>query len=513
MRWLETHLLPLCALCASVVILLLADLAPAQDCSTILTFETGLIPAREIHVATTGSNQTGNGSVAAPYATIAFAAAGATPGTAIRIHPGTYPGGTFLSNLAGTAQAPIWLGGLPGQPRPIIQGSTEALHLVKPRYLIVHDLEAAGNSGNGINADDGGEYANENAARFVIFRNLNIHDIGGSGNQDGLKLSGLNDYWVLDSTFARTGGAGSGSGIDHVGCHRGLIARCRLEQMSGNAVQCKGGSEDLEIRWCWMINGGLRAVNMGGSTGLEFFRPPLSTTIPNAEARNIRVVSNIIVGGNTPVAFVGCVDCLASNNTMVNPAQWLLRILQETTTSGGYTFLPSSGNTFQNNIVYFARGQISTYVNIGPNTSPQTFTFSNNLWYAYDNPVASTPTLPVTETAQLAGLDPRFLHSGTYAISASSPAAASGAMLPPDTGDIAGRCRPPTPARGAYEPCDTNCDGSALAPILNVADFTCFLQLFAAGDAYANCDNSTLPPVLNVADFTCFLQRFAAGCP
>jgi hypothetical protein len=49
--------------------------------------------------------------------------------------------------------------------------------------------------------------------------------------------------------------------------------------------------------------------------------------------------------------------------------------------------------------------------------------------------------------------------------------------------------------------------------VLNVADFTCFLQKYAAADPYANCDNSTTPPVLNVADFTCFLQKFAAGCP
>jgi hypothetical protein len=26
---------------------------------------------------------------------------------------------------------------------------------------------------------------------------------------------------------------------------------------------------------------------------------------------------------------------------------------------------------------------------------------------------------------------------------------------------------------------------------------------------YANCDASTLPPVLNISDFTCFLNRFA----
>jgi hypothetical protein len=30
---------------------------------------------------------------------------------------------------------------------------------------------------------------------------------------------------------------------------------------------------------------------------------------------------------------------------------------------------------------------------------------------------------------------------------------------------------------------------------------------------YANCDGSTLAPILNVGDFTCFLQKYAAGCP
>ena len=61
--------------------------------------------------------------------------------------------------------------------------------------------------------------------------------------------------------------------------------------------------------------------------------------------------------------------------------------------------------------------------------------------------------------------------------------------------------------------CYANCDSSSQPPILNVADFTCFLQRFAAGDPYANCDASTTPPVLNVMDFSCFLQRYAGGCP
>ena len=64
-----------------------------------------------------------------------------------------------------------------------------------------------------------------------------------------------------------------------------------------------------------------------------------------------------------------------------------------------------------------------------------------------------------------------------------------------------------------YSVCYANCDCSTLVPVLNVNDFTCFVNKFAAGDPYANCDGSTIAPVLNVNDFGCFLNRFAAGCP
>jgi hypothetical protein len=62
--------------------------------------------------------------------------------------------------------------------------------------------------------------------------------------------------------------------------------------------------------------------------------------------------------------------------------------------------------------------------------------------------------------------------------------------------------------------CYANCDDSSTAPVLNVLDFNCFLNHFAAGDeVYANCDQSDTPPVLNVLDFNCFLNKFVQGCP
>ncbi len=421
------------------------------SCGEILTFETGLTPTAEIHVAEGGN---GDGTAGNPYGSIERAAQDAGPGSAIRVHSGTYPGGMHISDLAGHAGAPIWIGGAPGEPRPVIEGGSNGIQLSRVRYLILHDLEFRNTSQNGVNCDDGTEYADPDVTRYVIFRNLYIHDIGGGGNQDCLKLSGLDDYFVLDSEFARCGGGMSGSGIDHVGCHHGLIARCRFEHMSGNAIQNKGGSFDIEIRQNWMVDAGERSVNMGGSTGFTFFRPPLSTTQPNTEARDIRVLANVMEGSSAPIAFVGCVDCLAANNTIIDPDNWILRILQETTSTAEYEFLPASNCTFANNLVYFSRGDLSTYVNIGPDTAAETFTFTNNLWYAHDDPGQSQPdNLPSADIDPVVGEDPDFQNAAAhnYHIGSNSPAAGQGIPLTEVTGDMDGECYADPPAIGAYE--------------------------------------------------------------
>ena len=60
--------------------------------------------------------------------------------------------------------------------------------------------------------------------------------------------------------------------------------------------------------------------------------------------------------------------------------------------------------------------------------------------------------------------------------------------------------------------CYANCDNSTIAPCLNVNDFICFNNAFAASLPYANCDASTLSPTLNVNDFICFNNAYASQC-
>ncbi len=447
---------------AALWIFALATVVAAESCDPIRTFADGKLPVREIFISPAGNNSTGNGSQANPYQTISRALQGVQPGDAIRMLPGTYSGGTSIGNLTGTSNAPIWIGGVPGQARPVINGGSTAIQLSRVRYVVLENIEVNGATANGINCDDGGEYANTNSTRHVLFRNLHIHDIGTGGNNDGLKLSGVYDYFVLDCEFTRM--SAGGSGIDHVGCHRGLIARCRFTDAGSNAIQCKGGSEDIEIRWNTFTNGGARAINIGGSTGFEFFRPPLSTTTPNFESKNIRVIANLFRGSDTPVAYVGTVNSLVANNTFIQPTRWLMRILQETVSSGGYTFLPCGNNQFINNLVYFDRSQISTYVNIGANTDAASFSFANNLWYAFNQPNQSQPSLPSPETNGVYALNPLFVNApaGDFAVVSNSPAVGRGRKLPNVRADLRERCYAAPPTIGAFE---------ANAPAIERADY------------------------------------------
>ncbi len=456
------RVLKLTATGAALWIFALATVVAAESCDPIRTFADGKLPGREIFISPAGNNSTGNGSQANPYQTISRALQGVQPGDAIRMLPGTYGGGTSIGNLTGTSNAPIWIGGVPGQARPVINGGSTAIQLSRVRYVVLENIEVNGATANGINCDDGGEYANTNSTRHVLFRNLHIHDIGTGGNNDGLKLSGVYDYFVLDCEFTRM--SAGGSGIDHVGCHRGLIARCRFTDAGSNAIQCKGGSEDIEIRWNTFTNGGARAINIGGSTGFEFFRPPLSTTTPNFESKNIRVIANLFRGSDTPVAYVGTVNSLVANNTFIQPTRWLMRILQETVSSGGYTFLPCGNNQFINNLVYFDRSQISTYVNIGANTDAASFSFANNLWYAFNQPNQSQPSLPSPETNGVYALNPLFVNApaGDFAVVSNSPAVGRGRKLPDVRADLRERCYGSPPTIGAFE---------ANAPAIERADY------------------------------------------
>jgi hypothetical protein len=408
-------------------------------------------PVRLLHVAPQGSDSSGDGSADRPWRTLRHAADRATPGTAIRLAPGDYPGGTYIENLQGTPEAPVMLGGPPGGTRPRILGGTNGIQLSRCRFVVLHDLEVTGASGNGINGDDGGETTNPNAAGPLVFRRLTISDIGGSGNQDGLKLSGIRGFLVEDVEIARCGGNNSGSGIDMVGCHEGVIRGSRFRQMSGNAIQAKGGSADVSIVGNHFEDGGVRTLNIGGSTGFAFFRPPLSSDSPNAEARRIRVHANVLVGGTAAVGLVGAVDCEVSHNTIVEPSRYVFRILQETPTSQGFAFEPCGRNAVRSNLILHPAAMTSGRVSIGAGTAPESFTWARNGWFAPGGVAAPSPPVAF-EVEPLTGIDPQVgdRSGGDYRPLADSLLLGRGEPLSVPARDFLGRPFADPPAIGAF---------------------------------------------------------------
>jgi hypothetical protein len=381
-----------------------------------------------------------------PFATLSHAASSAVEGTTIHLMAGTHAGGEHIGDLHGSEQAPIRIVGEDGA---VIEGGNNGLQLSQPRYVILEDLTFRGAAHNGLNIDDGGTF--DTPAQHLVLRNITVEDVGDGGNQDCIKLSGVDDFWVLDSDVSSC----SGQGIDMVGGHRGVLAGNYIHDKPSSGIQAKGGSSDLLIHGNRFARVTGRGVNAGGSTGLQYFRPQDATF----EGARIDVVANIFeeVGAESgaPIAFVGCDACTFTHNTVIEPKTWVARILQETVDE--QRFVPSRDGQFVNNIVVFNMADIrgGTFVNVGPNTAPETFEFANNLWFALDDDGFSGPTLsggiPPAQDS-VVQQDPGFADSagGDYRIGASSPAVGAGQIIGPDWPDYDGRCYEQPPTIGAF---------------------------------------------------------------
>lgn len=339
----------------------------------------------------------------------------AQPGTTILIAPGTYQGGLGFRNLRGERGRPIVLAGADKANPPVFQGGGSAIHLTDPEFVELHHLVLDGARGNGLNIDDGGSY--DTPARGLVLQGLVVRNVGPDGNRDGIKLSGVDEFRVEDCTIERWGSAGSG--IDMVGCHEGTITGCVLRDRGGNqanGIQTKGGSRAIRIRRCRFEQTGGRGVNMGGSTGLPYFRPRDA----GYEARDIQVEDCTFLGTSAPICFVGVDAGVARYNTIYRPRGYVVRILQE---SRGERFVACRNGVFANNVIAFRSDEIRGAVNVGPDTAAETFRFSGNHWYCLDRPQRSRMPLPVEETGGSYATDPRFVNAaaGDVRLSAESP--------------------------------------------------------------------------------------------
>ncbi|MCP5534818.1 MAG: right-handed parallel beta-helix repeat-containing protein [Akkermansiaceae bacterium] len=310
----------------------------------------------------------------------------AKPGTTITLAPGKYRGGITLTRLSGKAGAPVIITGADLKNPPRFTGGTEALHLSDCTYVTLRNLHISGYPGNGINIDDGGSFGTP--SHHITVENVTIENTGPKGNHDALKLSGLTDFTIKNCTFR----GWAGSAIDMVGCHRGVIEGCTLtgdkEFTESSGIQIKGGTTKIMVRKCFFNRAGQRAINLGGSTGLTYFRP----SVTDYEAKDITIAGNRFLGSEAPIAWVTAHGGHVHHNTFVLPDKWVMRILQE---SKDPRFKPCHGGVFEHNLVVFNKN-VRVFANIGPGTDATSFTFRRNAWFELDG--SRKPDLPAHES-------------------------------------------------------------------------------------------------------------------
>ncbi|HVJ46440.1 MAG TPA: right-handed parallel beta-helix repeat-containing protein [Luteolibacter sp.] len=313
-------------------------------------------------------------------------------GTVLKIAPGEYGGGHYVKGVA-----KLTIGALDPSNPPVFKGGSEGWHFTRCDDLKLQDLRITGQSSNGLNLDDG---MSDTPVKGVTLERIHVGDIGPKGNHDGIKISGLDELTVRDCKVEGWGG----EGIDMVGCHRVLVTGCELRGKEGfggtSGIQMKGGCSEITVEKSRFIKAGLRPLNLGGSTGMPYFRPVGA----KYEAKDLTVRDNVIEGGLCAAAFTGVTGATFSGNTILFPEKWIFRILQETTAEG---FTTCGENRITGNRIVFRRSAVAVDINIGANTAPATFGFSANQWFAEDQPEKSKPKLPSAEKEGIYGKDPR----------------------------------------------------------------------------------------------------------
>lgn len=315
------------------------------------------------------------------------------PGTVLKIAPGDYPGDHQVSGVD-----KLTIEALEAKDPPHFKGGGNAWHFSRCIDLTLRNIRLSGQTGNGLNLDDGGDLTKPITG--ITIEHVDVSDIGPKGNHDGIKCSGLDKLTIRDCTISGWGG----QGIDFVGCHHSLITGCKFVGKEGftasAGVQLKGGTSDVVVEKSQFTNAGERPLNVGGSTGLPYFRPQDA----KHEATRIIVRENVIEGSLCAAAFVGVDGAEFTGNTILFPTKWIFRILQENREPA---FVPCRNVLVKDNKIIFRRSQVQIDINSSDATSPETFHFENNGWFAEDRPQFSKPRLPVEEAGGVYGSDPR----------------------------------------------------------------------------------------------------------
>lgn len=169
------------------------------------------------------------------------------------------------------------------------------------------------------------------------------------------------------------------------------------------------------------------AYNLGQVAGLRFFRPPFN--YGSSEGKDLRLIANIIEGGEGAVRFDNCFDCIAANNTIVRPFAFVLRFGESNSydTMTPKRMLPLRHLRFFNNVVFWndsVMGQEFNFSSTVDVAEKPTYWSRYNLWHdesLMDSMPAYNGVQPYSLEEKMG--NPNFVDFVNYKITSGSPAA------------------------------------------------------------------------------------------
>lgn len=275
-----------------------------------------------------------------------------------------------------------------------IQGGVNGIQLSDATNVTLENIVFEQQTGNGVNIDDGGSF--DSPSTGITFRNVTVRDMNAGGNNDGIKLSGVNGF-LIDKVTVENWGTG-GSAIDPVGSHNGLIQNSVFRHDSGGSsgVRPKGGSKNIAIyaNRFDMPGGSGRAIQAGGSTGEQFFR--FIDGDSGYEADSIVAAGNLIVDANAAFSFANIHGGVFHHNWVDNARNWAVRILNE---NQGNSIVDTQNGQFTDSVVEYPGNSWNRAINVGAETLPDTFTIARNQWRNTTGPTnVADLRLPIPET-------------------------------------------------------------------------------------------------------------------
>lgn len=381
------------------------------------TYNAGLPPvsaqASEYYVATDGSDDTGDGSISNPWATITHGLDIVPDGSTILVRPGLYTGrislrGDFSQGVTVRSEVP-YQAQLRNDDRVIVSyAGCQGITL--EGFDIAHDGPGAG--ALVIHLDGGGTSAHTSR---ITLRNNVLHD---SYNNDILKINNnARDILVEGNMFYNQ--AGSDEHIDANSITNVVIQdNVFFNDFAGSGRSDSDTSSFIVIKDSNGNNDGILGsehvtvrrnvfLHWEGSSGQGFVRAGEDGTA-NYEARDVLIENNLMLGNNTqqirsPFQMMGVYSVTVRANTVVGdmPAkEFGARI---------FTYGSNPNNDqihLHNNIWSDPSGTVGDTFNRGNNTN--TLTFDNNLFWNAGNPfpTSSESIIEVSDDANRVIGDP-----------------------------------------------------------------------------------------------------------